>query len=81
MDWSKYAGKPYRPSNGTEGEMFMEDFCYQCAHDEEFQRTGNNGCEVLANAMIFNINGEKYPKEWIRDNKGYPTCTKFEQLK
>jgi hypothetical protein len=81
MDWSKYAGKSYRPSNSTEGEMFMEDFCYQCVHDWEYQQTmETGGCEILAKTMAFNIDDEEYPKEWVRDNKGYPKCTKFKKV-
>ena len=80
MDWSKYAGKPYRPSNGTEGEMFMDSFCYQCVHDDEFQRTGENGCETLAKTLVLNIDDEEYPKEWVRDDKGYPICAKFKRV-
>lgn len=29
----KRAGEKYRPANGTEGEIFMETYCYRCAND------------------------------------------------
>ena len=80
MDWTKYAGKPYRPSNGAEGDMFMDRFCYQCVHDEEYQQTMENGCETLADTIVFNADDEGYPKEWVRDDKGYPICTKFRRI-
>jgi len=57
--------------------MFMDRFCYQCVHDDEFQRTGDNGCETLAYTLVFKVDDEGYPKEWVRDDKGYPICTKF----
>ena len=80
MDWSKYAGKPYRPSNGTEGEMFMERFCYQCVHDAEYQETMESGCKILANTMVFDVDDEEYSKEWVHDDKGNPICTRFEKI-
>jgi len=29
--------KPYRPSNGTEGDIFMSRFCARCERDRAFQ--------------------------------------------
>jgi hypothetical protein len=29
--------EPYRPSNGTEGEYFQEEYCYRCKHDDPDQ--------------------------------------------
>lgn len=80
MDWSKYAGKPYRPSNGTEGVLFMSKFCYRCVHDLEYARTMENGCEILANTLVFDVDDKEYPKEWVRDSEGHPVCTKFEKI-
>lgn len=66
------AGKPYRPSNGTEGEMFQCHFCYQCKHDDH--------CHIALNAMCYRIDEPEYPKEWVFDADGRPTCTAFEVL-
>jgi hypothetical protein len=74
--WLKFpeqAGQSYQPSNGTEGEYFMEDFCYQCLHDQD----PDKGC-VLIMLSIFRKPGDPdYPKEWIYNQDGEPTCTKF----
>lgn len=64
--------KPYRPSNSTEGELFMSKFCYRCCHDW-------NECEILTNSLCYNIDEPEYPVEWIYDENGKPTCTKFKK--
>ena len=65
------AGKPYRPSNGTEGELFMEMHCYRCVH--------NGPCMIPTFAMSFESGHSQYPKEWVFDAYGWPTCTAFEK--
>ena len=67
-------GQKYRPSNGTEGEMFMEMFCYNCKHDGEYKQ-----CDLIALSMVFNVEDDKYPKEWQYREDGQPLCTKFEK--
>lgn len=67
--------KPYRPSNGTEGEMFMERFCDRCAIDGEHPQ----GCEILAASFAFDPRDERYPKEWVRGADGWGTCTAFNE--
>lgn len=62
--------RPYRPSNGTEGELFCEEWCYLCIHEVE--------CEILTRTFIHDINDPEYPKEWIQDDDG-PQCTAFEE--
>lgn len=69
--------EPYRPSNGTEGEIFYEDWCVNC-HREAAGRL----CKILAATMIFDIGERGYPKEWVRDVgewPGNPRCTAFEE--
>lgn len=75
-----HIGKLYSPSNGIEGEMFMEEYCYQCDKDSEYQLTGESGCEILSRALCFNIKNERYPKEWIYNDNGQPTCTAFIEM-
>jgi len=69
-------GKPFRPSNGTEAELFIAQFCEKCIHD-----TLPDGpfCEILSNTMVYEIDDVKYPKEWVYDKDGRPKCTKFEE--
>lgn len=63
------AGKSYRPANGTEGEIFMGQYCYQCRLYDE--------CEIWMDTMLYNKECPDYPKEWVFDKEGVPTCTAF----
>lgn len=61
-------GKPYRPSNGTEGDIFMSRWCRRCTKDSEVLKIY---CPILNGALC----GEQ-PKEWqYMNNK--PLCTAF----
>ena len=58
--------KPYRPSNGTEGEGFIEAFCVRCWFDR------NEDCPILAASF-----GDG-AKEWIMDDDGTnQRCTQY----
>jgi hypothetical protein len=67
--------RPYRPSNGTEGEIFMEQWCERCQHDDqEFEEY----CPIVADTMAFDIGDKDYPKEWIyKPGTDIPICTNF----
>ena len=65
-------GSPYTPSNGTDGEIFMERFCFHCKHDEFFRDEGGESCEIILRSLC-----EEPTPEWIIDEDGLPTCTKF----
>jgi len=67
--------KPYRPSNGTEGECFIFYHCQQCKHDNP---KADLFCDILTRALTFKEEDAEYPKEWIYDEKNEPTCTKYE---
>jgi hypothetical protein len=75
--------EPYRPSNGTEGEIFQHRFCDRCKHDAAFQADENaEGCPILALTLVFNEDEPEYPKEWVRDVgdtlwPGSARCTEF----
>lgn len=71
------AGKPYRPSNGTEGMCFMGEWCDCCARDEKFRETqdGADSCPIAAATFVYAVDDPKYPKEWVYDAKGHPICT------
>lgn len=78
---------PYRPSNGTEGDIFQEAYCVRCKRDQAFQESGGeaDGCPILAATMAYRLEDEKYPKEWRRqvgDNEwpGTAECTAFEPI-
>lgn len=70
VNFPDQAGKPYRPSNGTEGMMFEERFCDRCKIAE--------GCEIPFNAMVYEIESPEYPSQWVFDSSGRPTCKAFE---
>ena len=59
------AGKPYMPSNGTEGLMFEEQWCASCIK--------RSGCTIVLTAMA-----GKQPKAWKFDDDGKPECTSFQ---
>lgn len=60
----------YRPSNGTEGDLFNMRFCYRCA------RFFNN-CQIELLTMAYDTSDPEYPREWRYVN-GKPVCVKFE---
>ena len=73
-------GELYRPSNGTEGYLFQEGWCYHCKRDVPFQLDPENhdGCSILARAY----RGEKFGgrvREWIFKDR-MPICTAFKDV-
>jgi len=72
--FKKYAGKPYMPSNGTEGMNFIGSWCEECIHQHPDPNKKPQCVDVLLKSII----GEQ-PKEWIYDDEGYPKCTKFKK--
>lgn len=60
---------PYRPSLGIEGHIFMDCFCHRCKRDAKFQETmaAEDGCPIIANALVYDIEHPNYPKEWVQD--------------
>lgn len=70
--------KPYRPSNGTEGEGFISTYCYNCIHENPSNELKPH-CEILTATMCLGTDDEGYPKEWIYDTNNKPTCTKFKK--
>lgn len=63
--------KPYRPSNGTEGDIFMSRWCSRCTKDSEA-----SPCSIIGWTMAVDIGDPNYPKQWVTDEKG-PRCTAF----
>ena len=67
----------YRPSNGTEGEIFMQEFCDSCIYGDP----GNEKyCEIIKKTMMFDVDDREYPIEWRYGEDGQPICTKFKQI-
>lgn len=62
---------PYRPSNGTEGDLFMEAFCASCTRDG-----AERPCGILLMAFALDLDHPDYPQEWQRDERG-ARCTAF----
>lgn len=80
----KRAGEKYRPSNGTEGQLFLDAFCRRCQRDGAM-RAGepveecddNQRCDLIGLTMIHDIEARKYPSEWQYGKDGQPCCTAF----
>ena len=60
--------KPYRPSNGTEGEAFQDRWCARCTRDDF-------DADLLCPILARGLSGQQ-PPEWVYRN-GVPTCTAF----
>lgn len=63
---------PYRPSNGTEGDMFMAQWCENCA----LSGYDGDGCMIQLRSLAHDIDEPEYPVEWIKTDEG-PKCTAF----
>lgn len=70
------AGEPYRPSNGTEGMMFEEEFCSRCVKQDG--PDGDSMCSVWDAAMFFSADEPDYPKELVWSPEGHPICKAFD---
>ena len=75
------AGEPFRPSNGTEGDMFQGAFCARCTRQAEYRRThdGMDACPIMCASYVYSVRDPGYPKEWVFDGEGWPVCTAFER--
>lgn len=59
--------KKYLPSNGSEGIIFMYQFCFQCSKEKR--------CPILTKTMI----GEQVD-QWIYNENDIPVCTSFKMI-
>lgn len=74
----KRAGKPYRPSNGTEGDMFQVLFCGRCTKDSYDPETGGGElCPIIGDTMCCDVDSPEYPKAWVISERGQPVCKEF----
>ena len=66
----------FRPSNGSEGDGFIEHWCERCKRDAAYRNDWfEDGCPILAGA--FATGGAP---EWQYDASGEPICTAFAQM-
>lgn len=64
-------GSPF--SNGTAGEIWMDQWCYRCKVDGPFQRDeAPEGCPLLLVALM-----QRTPKEWTEVGCQDYTCSEF----
>ena len=70
--------KLYQPSNGSEGMGFMNVFCDRCMFDDGVSQYGEEkACTLLLSSLMYGTNDPEYPREWIYNEDGHGTCTKF----
>lgn len=65
----------FRPSNGTDGELFHCDFCYRCVKFP-IDAHAKHQCGIFLSSMAFDIDSKNYPREW-RYVDDVPTCIAF----
>lgn len=65
-----HVGEKWRPSNGTEGEVFIGSWCCNCA-------ALDSTCEILTATCAFTENDPEYPIQWQIGADGQPKCTAF----
>ncbi len=66
------AGEKWRPSNGTEGEIFYDSWCANCI------RETRRGCPIQLDTMLYDVIDEQYPGAWRYGTNGQPECSSFE---
>ncbi len=74
--------KKYRPSNGTEGLVFIEHYCANCIHGK-YEHTGDtndNPCEILTRSFMCGIDDKDYVMPFLFDELEIPKIQKQTQL-
>ena len=66
------AGQKWRPSNGTEGEIFASSWCGNCT-----KWKSDDGCRIRAATMFFSLDDPEYPKQWRIGESGQPECSAY----
>lgn len=76
--YKELAGKPFRPSSGTEGDVFQSLYCNRCAKDW-ISAPGSvaNYCGLVADSMRFEVDDPQYPAAWVHNADGSPCCMEF----
>lgn len=63
--------EPYRPPNGTEGQWFQAEFCFQC------YRYRQGLCAILRASLLYLLTDPGYPRELVRSEMKVK-CTAFQ---
>ena len=78
MRYREMAGQQYRPSNGTEGAVFIDSWCGHCARDKAMREGApleecddREVCPIIARSFA----GEA--TEWVYGTDGQPRCTEY----
>ena len=58
-------GEIWRPSNGTEGDIFMSTVCRDCT-------IGCTNCLIIDASMMYQVDEPHYPKQLHIGDCGYP---------
>lgn len=73
------AGKPYRPSSGTEGYEFEAAWCERCDHYRPMRDDSNifdcTQGHLTAAWGADGVDDPLYPKAWVYNAKGKPSCS------
>lgn len=62
-----FAGKAYRPANGTEAALFETQWCGSCSKEAT--------CDIMLTAWAYDADEPDYPPELVFDSRGEPECT------
>lgn len=63
----------FLPSNATQGDGFIADWCYRCArHSTE----PGEGCEIFGRTQAYQVDDPEYPEQWRYGQDG-PECAAF----
>ena len=81
------AGQKYRPSNGTEGEIFFDAWCRECARDRSMSEgvpleecDDDEVCGIISRTFAHDVDDPEYPHEWQCGPDGQPRCTAFVEV-
>lgn len=67
--------RKYQPSNGTEGDIFMSEFCFKCVKMPKSPEAENQ-CEIFYRTQCYSVEDKEYPEQW-RYEHGKPVCSAF----
>lgn len=78
------SGQKYRPGNGTEGAIFCDAWCGQCARDHGMLHglpledcDDNQVCPIIGDSYLYQVDHPSYPAQWQYGPDGQPRCTDF----
>lgn len=65
-------GELYRPSNGTEGDYFIERYCVRCYWYDDESR-----CPIYEGTQDVDLTDPAYPSQWRVGENGWGICSSF----